>query len=379
MATAEGRARASKPRRTRGGDAAARPAPPPARPLRGLLPTLDAPTCEALRGFFAVPRWWLLADGSAVQAGVTGAPPAAFALDAEGARLRLHVQGPAGSGADDARLRWSDHAGRARILAWSLAHEATLRRLSEWLGVSLLPSLDEGDDGDPGAPALWLELRIDEPLASDDDVGAGPPARTTATLRVPTAWLAPLAARSEPPHEDDPAPGAGRWRALQATALVLFQVPLAMRDWRALREGDVIVAGHRSRPPACVARASGREWPLAPAPGGWTVQGPARPASAFNQESAMTDQEQDGGLPPEAPPAPAADPARSLPVQVEFELGRTELSIGELADMQPGYVFPLAAPLEGASVTIRANGRVAGRGELVAVGDTLGVRLLSWS
>ena len=92
----------------------------------------------------------------------------------------------------------------------------------------------------------------------------------------------------------------------------------------------------------------------------------------------MSETEPDGGVPPEATP-PAPDPARSLPVQVGFELGRTEMSIGELADLQPGYVFPLAAALEGSNVVIRANGRIAGRGELVAVGDTLGVRLLSWS
>ena len=91
----------------------------------------------------------------------------------------------------------------------------------------------------------------------------------------------------------------------------------------------------------------------------------------------MSDNEQAGAAPSEA--APAADPARKLPVQLEFELGRTEMSIGELADLQPGYVFPLAAALEGSNVVIRANGRIAGRGELVAVGDTLGVRLLSWS
>jgi type III secretion protein Q len=70
---------------------------------------------------------------------------------------------------------------------------------------------------------------------------------------------------------------------------------------------------------------------------------------------------------------------RSLPVLVEFELGRLELTMGELAGLQPGYVFPLPAFVEGANVTIRANGRVSGRGELVAVGDTLGVRLVSWN
>ena len=93
------------------------------RPLRGLLPAVDAPGCEALRGFFSAPRWWLLGDGSAIQAGSTEVPPAFFALDAEGTRLCLHVDGPAATGEDDARLRWSDHAGRARVLAWSLARE----------------------------------------------------------------------------------------------------------------------------------------------------------------------------------------------------------------------------------------------------------------
>ena len=78
----------------------------------------------------------------------------------------------------------------------------------------------------------------------------------------------------------------------------------------------------------------------------------------------------------------AADPdalARQLPVDVSFEIGRTELRVGELSALQPGYVFPLAAQLEGANVTILANGHAVGQGEVVAVGDTLGVRLLWWN
>ena len=71
--------------------------------------------------------------------------------------------------------------------------------------------------------------------------------------------------------------------------------------------------------------------------------------------------------------------ARQLPVDIAFEIGRSELRVGELSALQPGYVFPLAGPLEGANVTIRANGQAVGQGEVVAVGDTLGVRLLWWS
>jgi type III secretion protein Q len=40
-------------------------------------------------------------------------------------------------------------------------------------------------------------------------------------------------------------------------------------------------------------------------------------------------------------------------------------------------VFELPSPLENASVVIKANGTPIGRGELVAVGDTLGVQLLT--
>ena len=77
----------------------------------------------------------------------------------------------------------------------------------------------------------------------------------------------------------------------------------------------------------------------------------------------------------------AADghPARSLPVQLAFEIGKVELAVGELATLQPGYVFMLPANLEGANVTVRANGRTVGRGEVVAAGDTLGVRLIAWN
>lgn len=381
MATPEGGARKAKPRRGKSRPAAAATAGvADARQVRGLLPEIDAPTTEALRTFFSSPRWWLLGDGAAIQAEPTDAASAPFAVDAEGTRLQLQVEGPASAGADDSRLRWSDHAGRARVLAWSLAHETTLRRLSEWLGRSLLPVLDDAGDEVP-APALWLAVRIEDAPIDDDTDGDGtrgsPPA-VTAQLRLPSTWLQAIAARAEPPHEDDPVPDAGRFRALQATVSLQFPTTLAMREWRALRPGDVIVAGHRGQPPTCVARASGRDWPLAPAPGGWAVQGQPVPSPTFNEDVPMSETEPDGGVPPEATP-PAPDPARSLPVQVGFELGRTEMSIGELADLQPGYVFPLAAALEGSNVTIRANGRVAGRGELVAVGDTLGVRLLSWS
>lgn len=93
----------------------------------------------------------------------------------------------------------------------------------------------------------------------------------------------------------------------------------------------------------------------------------------------MSEDEQQAGEATAADAAATPDPVSGLPVQVQFELGRLEVALSDLAQLQPGYVFALPAHLQGANVAIRANGREVGRGELVAVGDTLGVRLVGWS
>ncbi len=49
----------------------------------------------------------------------------------------------------------------------------------------------------------------------------------------------------------------------------------------------------------------------------------------------------------------------------------------ETAALQPGYVFELPSSLDTVRVVIRANGTRVGHGELVAVGDVLGVQLLA--
>ena len=64
-----------------------------------------------------------------------------------------------------------------------------------------------------------------------------------------------------------------------------------------------------------------------------------------------------------------------LPVTVSFDLGESALALRELKTLQPGYAFELARGLE-RPVTVRANGAIIGSGELIQVGDCLGVRLV---
>lgn len=356
----------------------AKPKPVAAASLRDRVPALSPAHAEALRGFFARQRHWLLRDGGVLRLDVASGDDGTlggdtFALDADGTRLALRFA----PGTDDAGidgLRWNDHVGRSRVLAWSLAHEARLMRLSEALGVSLLPVADGSNEDAPGGnDGVWLDFTIDDYA---DDEAQTPSARTRGALRVPAAWLPWLAERADATSVDETLPA--HWRQLPATVSIAFTIPaLNARDWRSLRPGDAIVVGRSVRPPPLQAQAAGRAWPLAATPNGWRVEGAAQtlpPNPPSPPERKMSENDDNT-----ATAAAVEDPARNLPVRVEFEIGQVELSLGELADLQPGYVFALPAQLEGANVVIRANGRSSGRGEVVAVGDTLGVRLLSWS
>lgn len=64
----------------------------------------------------------------------------------------------------------------------------------------------------------------------------------------------------------------------------------------------------------------------------------------------------------------------SLPVRLVFEIGRREMALDELRDISVGTPIALHKPAS-AVVEILANGRRVGAGEMVLIGDQLGVRI----
>jgi type III secretion protein Q len=64
-----------------------------------------------------------------------------------------------------------------------------------------------------------------------------------------------------------------------------------------------------------------------------------------------------------------------VPVRLTFDLGDREIPLGELRSLQPGYVFNLGRDPR-STVTIRANGRPVGEGELVDIEGRVGVSVL---
>lgn len=63
-----------------------------------------------------------------------------------------------------------------------------------------------------------------------------------------------------------------------------------------------------------------------------------------------------------------------MKVKLVFEVGRAEMSVGEIEKLGPGYVFQVSRASDG-HVDVIAGGRVIGSGELVKIGDDIGVRL----
>lgn len=351
-------------------------------PLRERIPRLRAAQVEALQRLFSAPRCWPLPhDRMLVLAPLRrpGALGGAFALEGDGTRLALRLDD---AGEPSPSPHWSDYDGRARLLAWSLAHEQTLVQLGEALGAALLPVEELSGDAVEDEDAPWLSFSIEDLYEPAE--GAEPHYRS-GDLRLPAAWLSRLAGRAEPLDPERPLPDLARWSGLPATVAIACPGPrLGRGDWDSLRPGDVIVLGPRSRPPPLQARANGRRWPLAANHDGCRISGAMQSTPTLLESLRMNEHEDGPAASAAATDAESADgggeaATRALPVLVEFELGRLEMTLGELAGLQPGYVFPLPAFVEGANVTIRANGRACGRGELVAVGDTLGVRLVSWS
>lgn len=84
----------------------------------------------------------------------------------------------------------------------------------------------------------------------------------------------------------------------------------------------------------------------------------------------------------EAEPAAANPDAQALPeglsdlmLPVAFEIDTAALSLAELSSIRPGYVVELAVPLMEATVRLVCHGQTIGSGQLVAIGEQLGVRI----
>jgi type III secretion protein Q len=282
-------------------------------------------------------------------------PPAAIL---EGAHEKLAL-----SVADDGwceRLgarAWWDFTGESRLLAWSLAHTGLIEGLGRILREPLIPT----------------ELTDNAPILSDTGVALGFAAVTTdgRTTRGCVTMSATLVGRlaSHGGWRRAPVLDAAWLKIAGTLRLDLCDISFSLRTLAASEVGDVLVLGSRS---GCWQKL---QLTLVGAPD----ETPLRTWNALYDGNRLT--LTSGGL---SPPmelimssANMGEAVGNIPVSLDFDLGNLTVPLGELATLKPGYVFELPGNLERLRVAIRANGVRIGQGELVAVGDVLGVQLLS--
>jgi type III secretion protein R len=142
--------------------------------------------------------------------------------------------------------------------------------------------------------------------------------------------------------------------------VALARVPLAPAALRGLGVGDVVFL---PLPPGDRTQGSFDLWS-----GGRLLGRATRNRQTFRVSTMNPPAE------PSAKPAAGAARVDDLPIPVVFDVGQIELTVGQLRSIGEGYTFELPA-LPPRLVTLRAHGREIGQGELVELGDKVGVRI----
>jgi type III secretion protein Q len=268
-------------------------------------------------------------------------------------------------------LAWSDYAGEARLLAWTLAHERLLAAFAAMLGRAVIPGkIGKGIQTVPNA--LWIGFEAQ--FADTSSVGA------IALTGVLATNLVEIYTASAPPAARVPRVD---WTELPCSLVVGAIAPmLDAATVVSLRPGDVVVLGTRDHVMNSLEVRSAGEprWIAA-----WNdnrlhilARHDGRDVSAIRSESMNEHESSESRVEPVENPQATSEQTPHIPVQLDFEIGEITTDLRELNRIEPGYIFELPSRLEGSNVSIRANGRHVGNGELVAVGETLGVRLTEW-
>lgn len=104
--------------------------------------------------------------------------------------------------------------------------------------------------------------------------------------------------------------------------------------------------------------------------------------SVLDEDDSIIDQEEEEEeeiekIPSQPPPAKETQPftkPTDIPLQVSIEFGRKYLSLKELSELQPGNLLTLDPPV-GDHIYLVINGKRIGRGEIMKIGESIGVRV----
>jgi len=306
-----------------------------------------------------------------LRADVAQEPPAASTIELSHAygRTSLVLTAERGSAGIGDRT-WHDFDGDARLLAWTLAYDALLARLSDLLGLPLLPVALLPSPQPSAAIWHWIEFRYTRSDQHECRGLLGLDRTTMATLSAASGWT-----------RGGGKVGVERDELPLACHLELPPLILPAATLRALNRADVVLLGARSsiasalrvRVDSGVAAIDSRfAWLAASTPAGIAITRGLLPAELRNEPMTTPD------TPLHSDPSgeiAATDVRDAIPVRVELVLDTLQLTLAELDRFSAGQILGLRQPVEGARVSLRANGKTFASGELVALGELLGVKI----
>ena len=308
---------------------------------------------------------WLAAD--------PGPRPETIALDLQIDRRPARLRLPA------VLVRWIAGQADPALIHADLDGEA-IGWLAEWLFADLLTALER----DTGltlsvaagmGPAPSPSATVDTALGFSVRGKALPPATAILLTDVDIADRLAAAAETRPR-----APAAFADLPLPVSVRIgVTRLPLG--ELRSLQTGDVILADDALPDRRCAMLVVGEQRVAVVELGDGRARLADKPDMAIGTMGAwIMDQPHAtpaGSATGTAPAGPDdADAALDdLPVQLVFEVGRTEMALGALRTMAPGHAFDLKLDPADA-VDILANGKRIGRGRVVQIGDSLGVQVV---
>lgn len=356
----------------------------------------------------ALPRLWPgFADTCRLLAGRPWTLPSADA-NGSAATLQLASVAPAHwSEAIALRLRWHGHDGElaldAAAQAWCLGDEVPGDAPLAWrqilladrlhgLARSLLGSVPEWEP----AAAPWPRDPNSLWCAFDDSSPAWPVAMGHARLRWATGEAWGAFAECVRRHRPAPEAASADWKS---RAKLLGDCPIPLRlelgrtrldldSLKKIERGDIVAVDEwRPRGQAIgVQLYAGRrgelQWPAEVRQTRLTVLTDPEPAMPAAPAPAAS------GAAPSAPAVKAtrvADDAlpveqlEKLEVTLHFDLGGLALNLDALGQVAAGHVLELPQSLNQCELSILCQERVLGKGQLVAVGERLGVRVTEFA
>ena len=289
-------------------------------------------------------------------------------LTADDTRIQIALDGEA-TGLGTEPRDWHQYTGDVRLLAWTAYHEPILELLRavfrrEWIPESL-------GDCDASDQAGDVQAGFSIYAASGLCVGSG-------LALFDEHHIQTLAIR---PDAREPRPQALTGvRAVLEACIDEFEI--CATELSTLHCGSVVRLDNRTlRTLPRVVIPMGTLQAIAEIRGTQaTIVGFATSAASATESPSGASTMRDLDTPPSvetnvsAAPDRAIDPA-SLPVKLRFTVGHTSIPFGVLSDVAPGFVFELDKPLDDQVVTIHVNDVPIAHGELVTLGDLLGVRI----